>query len=65
MPNPFRKRAPNQQPVLALGRLPAGTKNKTEQAYEDEVLSVQQAAGEILWYCFEGMTFKLPHELVA
>ena len=43
----------------ALGRLKSGEKNKTEQQYEDEVLKPALASGEILWYKFEGMTFKL------
>jgi hypothetical protein len=44
--------------LFALGRLKAGVLNKTEAAYELE-LKEQQQRGEILWYSFEGMTFKL------
>jgi hypothetical protein len=43
----------------ALGRLKRGQKNKTEERYENEILKPLLAAGEILWYCFEGITFKL------
>lgn len=43
---------------LALGRLKPGERNKTEAAYESE-LERQKQVGEILWYQFEGMTFKL------
>ena len=43
---------------LALGRLKPGERNKTEQAYELE-LERQKQSGEILWYQFEGITFKL------
>lgn len=43
---------------LALGRMKAGKMNKTEAAYGAE-LSYLQMAGEIQWYAFEGLTFKL------
>ena len=46
---------------LALGRLKTGERNKTEDAYELE-LKAQQERGEILWYRFEGLTFKLAHD---
>lgn len=42
----------------ALGRLPAGTMNKTEAAYA-AVLESEKVAGLILWYVFEGVTLKL------
>jgi len=38
--------------------LKSGERNKTESAYE-LFLESQKQAGEILWYAFEGMTFKL------
>lgn len=41
-----------------LGRLPAGKANKTEAAYGD-FLELRKRAGEVLWYKFEGMKFKL------
>lgn len=44
--------------TLALGRMKAGKMNGTEQAYA-ETLRIKQAAGEIAWFKFEGMTFKL------
>lgn len=44
--------------LFALGRMKSGERNKTEAAYEKE-LEMQKQAGLILWYMFEGMTFKL------
>jgi len=44
--------------VYALGRLKAGVMNKTEQAYSLHLEAMKQG-GEILWWKFEGMTFKL------
>lgn len=44
--------------LFALGRMKSGERNKTEAAYE-LFLEEQKQAGEILWYAFEGMTFKL------
>ncbi len=35
-----------------------GVMNKTEAAYA-AYLDLRQAAGEIVWYCFEGVKFKL------
>lgn len=43
---------------LALGRLKAGERNKLEAAYERH-LEARTNAGEVLWYSFEPMTFKL------
>lgn len=43
---------------LALGRLKPGERNKTEAAYEEH-LEARKQAGEVLWYKFEGLTFKL------
>lgn len=43
---------------LALGRMKAGKMNKTEAAYA-ALLESHKQAGEIQWYAFEGMTFKL------
>jgi hypothetical protein len=42
----------------SLGRLPAGKANKTEAAYGD-FLELRRRAGEVLWFKFEGMKFKL------
>lgn len=43
---------------LALGRLKSGERNKLEAAYESH-LELRKQSGEILWYQFEGVTFKL------
>jgi hypothetical protein len=43
---------------LALGRLPVGTLNKTEQAYA-AYLALLKAAGEILWFEFEAVKLRL------
>ncbi|MEX3967288.1 hypothetical protein AB4Y42_34525 [Paraburkholderia sp. EG286B] len=42
-----------------LGRMARGRQNKTETAYEDEVLKPQLHAGEILWYRFEAIKLRL------
>lgn len=42
----------------ALGRLPAGTMNKTEAAYAAH-LDLLIGAGEIQWYRFEGIKLRL------
>ena len=47
--------------LYALGRLKSGERNKTEAAYEKE-LEMQKQAGMILWYRFEGLTFKLAQD---
>ncbi|ALC11239.1 DUF1064 domain-containing protein [Sphingopyxis sp. 113P3] len=39
--------------MRALGRLKQGERNKTEIAYEDDVLKPAMQAGEVLWYAFE------------
>lgn len=44
--------------TLALGRLKPGTQNGTEAEYA-RVLESRRQAGEIAWYAFEGVTFKL------
>lgn len=43
---------------LALGRMKSGERNKLEAAYEQHLESRKQA-GEVLWYKFEGMKFRL------
>lgn len=48
----------NQKRMFALGRLKSGERNKSESAYE-EILKAKLHTGEILWYSFEGMKFKL------
>jgi hypothetical protein len=42
----------------ALGRLKRGQMNKTEQSYSD-YLETLKHAGEVLWWKFEGMKFRL------
>lgn len=44
--------------MYALGRLKQGQKNKTELAYEQH-LELLKRAGEVLWYSFEGIKFRL------
>ena len=46
------------KPMYALGRLKAGSMNKTEAAY-DAHLALQQHAGQILWRKFEGLKLRL------
>ena len=43
---------------LALGRMKAGERNKTELAYENH-LEVRKQLHEILWYKFEGIKLRL------
>lgn len=43
---------------LALGRLKSGERNKLEASYE-QYLECRKQAGEIQWYKFEGIKFKL------
>jgi len=42
----------------ALGRLKTGQMNKTEMAYEAHLFTLK-AAGEVAWYKFEGLKFRL------
>lgn len=44
--------------ILALGRLKSGQMNKTEAAYAMH-LEARKNAHELIWYVFEGITFKL------
>lgn len=44
--------------MYALGRLKTGEMNGTESAYA-ALLESRKAAGEIVWYAFESITFKL------
>lgn len=43
----------------ALGRLKTGQKNKTEEAYELEVLKPAMQDGSVSWYRFEGVKLRL------
>lgn len=47
-----------KQAWQALGRLKAGKMNKTEAAYAQH-LALKKAAGEVVWYRFEGIKFRL------
>lgn len=51
-------RTNNLTAVRALGRLPVGQMNKTEAAYAAH-LDARRQIGEVLWYRFEGMKFRL------
>lgn len=51
-------RAAAKAAVQALGRLKAGAMNQTEARYAAHLESRKQA-GEIAWYRFEGMKFRL------
>ncbi len=44
--------------IQALGRLKAGQMNKTEASYAQHLELLKQT-GEVLWYKFEGMKFRL------
>ena len=44
--------------VYALGRLKSGVMNRTETAYS-LLLERMKSSGEVVWWAFEGMTFKL------
>jgi hypothetical protein len=44
--------------LQALGRMKVGAMNKTEQAYAN-TLEQRRAAGEVLWFKFEGLKFRL------
>ena len=46
------------KPMYALGRLKAGSMNKTEAAY-DAHLAAMQHAGQIQWRKFEGLKLRL------
>jgi hypothetical protein len=47
-----------QRHIQALGRLKLGAMNKTEQAYA-VTLELAKQAGEVAWYKFEGIKFRL------
>lgn len=56
----FRRfhQSPQQAGLKALGRLPSGQMNKTEAAYAEQ-LELERQAGEVAWWAFEGMKFRL------
>lgn len=47
-----------QRALQALGRLKVGVMNKTEAAYA-ATLDQRRNAGEVAWYKFEGLKFRL------
>lgn len=47
-----------QNKIYALGRLKQGQMNKTEKSYADR-LEFLKMSGEIIWYKFEGVKFRL------
>ncbi|TQK10227.1 DUF1064 domain-containing protein [Herbaspirillum sp. SJZ107] len=47
-----------QRALQALGRLKVGQMNKTEAAYA-ATLAQRQHAGEVAWFKFEGLKFRL------
>ena len=47
------------QRFRALGRMKAGTMNKTEQSYAEDVLDLALARGDIRWYKFEAIKLRL------
>jgi hypothetical protein len=51
-------RSKSQAGMFALGRLKTGQRNKTEQAYEG-MLSSLQAVGDVVWFKFEGVKLRL------
>ena len=50
--------ATGQRRFQALGRLKAGTMNKTEAAYAN-LLEARKHTGEIIWYSFEPINIRL------
>jgi len=54
----MQKTANSVTRMQALGRLKAGKMNQTEAAYSRK-LELMKAAGEIVWYRFEGLKFRL------
>ena len=51
-------RHPNTRRIQALGRLRTGAMNRTEAAYAAH-LALRQQAGEVAWFKFEGLKFRL------
>ena len=52
---------PDPRPLKAHGRQRVEHKNKTESAYESH-LNLRKITGEIVWFQFEGLTFKLAND---
>lgn len=47
--------------TMLRGRSKPGTMNKTEADYA-QALELQKIAGEVLWYAYEAITFKLAND---
>jgi hypothetical protein len=54
----IRRRSGKQPASFALGRLKAGVMNRTEASYGAR-LELLKGAGEVVWYRFEGLKFRL------
>jgi hypothetical protein len=52
----------NERRLFALGRLKQGERNKTEAAYEQH-LKLLMHSGEVAWFAFEGIKFRLADKL--
>ena len=51
--------APKGKALYALGRLPSGTMNKTEERFLHEYVEPWFAVREIVWWCFEGFKLRI------
>lgn len=47
------------KPQYALGRLPAGVMNKTEERFLEEWIKPLVLTGDVLWWSFEGIKLRL------
>jgi hypothetical protein len=57
-PVPAQTGTARKAAMQALGRLKTGTMNKTEAAYA-ATLEQRKQAGEVVWFKFEGLKFRL------
>jgi hypothetical protein len=57
-PTPAKPAPTAKQKMQALGRLPAGVMNKTEEAYAAHLEQLKRA-GDVLWFKFEGIKLRL------
>lgn len=56
---PRAPQAVKGNPMYALGRLPSGVMNKTEERYLDQVIKPMMLSGELVWWAFEGIKLRL------
>jgi hypothetical protein len=56
---PAAPHAVKGKPQYALGRLPQGVMNKTEERFLAEYITPFSAAGEIVWWAFEGIKLRI------